>query len=148
MSFFRLVLVMWFCFFLKQKTAYEMRISDWSSDVCSSDLHAPTRGRILARQPAIDGRSAGDLVRGFLRCRHRVRRRPQLDSILRLQARLLLRPARIHLRVRRADFLLRVADEPSRARARRTRGLNHVCSSLDLSHRWPDRTSTRLNYSH
>src|SRR3546814_3316435 len=31
----------WFClyvFFFKQKTAYEMRISDWSSDVCSSDL--------------------------------------------------------------------------------------------------------------
>src|SRR3546814_3912671 len=27
-----------FCFFFKQKTAYEMRISDWSSDVCSSDL--------------------------------------------------------------------------------------------------------------
>src|SRR3546814_5152247 len=29
-----------FLFFFKQKTAYEMRISDWSSDVCSSDLHA------------------------------------------------------------------------------------------------------------
>src|SRR3546814_783052 len=29
---------MWFFFFFKQKTAYEMRISDWSSDVCSSDL--------------------------------------------------------------------------------------------------------------
>src|SRR3546814_8870993 len=29
----------WF-FFCKQKTAYEMRISDWSSDVCSSDLMA------------------------------------------------------------------------------------------------------------
>src|SRR3546814_13448354 len=28
-------------FFFKQKTAYEMRISDWSSDVCSSDLAAP-----------------------------------------------------------------------------------------------------------
>src|SRR3546814_7111937 len=27
-----------FVFFVKQKTAYEMRISDWSSDVCSSDL--------------------------------------------------------------------------------------------------------------
>src|SRR3546814_13629119 len=27
-----------YVFFLKQKTAYEMRISDWSSDVCSSDL--------------------------------------------------------------------------------------------------------------
>src|SRR3546814_5873842 len=31
-------------FFFKQKTAYEMRISDWSSDVCSSDLDAP-RGK-------------------------------------------------------------------------------------------------------
>src|SRR3546814_10552527 len=29
-----------FFFFVKQKTADEMRISDWSSDVCSSDLHA------------------------------------------------------------------------------------------------------------
>src|SRR3546814_5458122 len=28
-------------FFFKQKTAYEMRISDWSSDVCSSDLRSP-----------------------------------------------------------------------------------------------------------
>src|SRR3546814_8235583 len=28
----------YFFFFFKQKTAYEMRISDWSSDVCSSDL--------------------------------------------------------------------------------------------------------------
>src|SRR3546814_4317623 len=28
-------------FFFKQKTAYEMRISDWSSDVCSSDLQSP-----------------------------------------------------------------------------------------------------------
>src|SRR3546814_10875513 len=30
-------------FFFKQKTAYEMRISDWSSDVCSSDLDAALR---------------------------------------------------------------------------------------------------------
>src|SRR3546814_3693343 len=30
--------VSFFFFFFKQKTAYEMRISDWSSDVCSSDL--------------------------------------------------------------------------------------------------------------
>src|SRR3546814_19514774 len=29
--------------FFKQKTAYEMRISDWSSDVCSSDLYAAVR---------------------------------------------------------------------------------------------------------
>src|SRR3546814_778499 len=41
-----LLVILWvdlclFCFFFfKQKTAYEMRISDWSSDVCSSDLHS------------------------------------------------------------------------------------------------------------
>src|SRR3546814_6026053 len=34
-----------FFFFFKQKTAYEMRISDWSSDVCSSDLRGPGPGR-------------------------------------------------------------------------------------------------------
>src|SRR3546814_9138901 len=35
-----LLMVIFFCllFFFRQKTAYEMRISDWSSDVCSSDL--------------------------------------------------------------------------------------------------------------
>src|SRR3546814_2230499 len=33
------------CFFFKQKTAYEMRISDWSSDVCSSDLALSDTGR-------------------------------------------------------------------------------------------------------
>src|SRR3546814_12655374 len=32
--------VVFLFFFFKQKTAYEMRISDWSSDVCSSDLGA------------------------------------------------------------------------------------------------------------
>src|SRR3546814_10862497 len=36
-----------FFFFFKQKTAYEMRISDWSSDVCSSDLR-PRRPSALA----------------------------------------------------------------------------------------------------
>src|SRR3546814_9270693 len=34
-------ILFFFCFFFfKQKTAYEMRISDWSSDVCSSDLRS------------------------------------------------------------------------------------------------------------
>src|SRR3546814_4529222 len=33
-------------FFFKQKTAYEMRISDWSSDVCSSDLSGVVRSGI------------------------------------------------------------------------------------------------------
>src|SRR3546814_14991308 len=34
-------------FFFKQKTAYEMRISDWSSDVCSSDLDEIALGRAI-----------------------------------------------------------------------------------------------------
>src|SRR3546814_12415742 len=42
-----------FVFFFKQKTAYEMRISDWSSDVCSSDLETAERRfrHILALAP-------------------------------------------------------------------------------------------------
>src|SRR3546814_7541202 len=43
-------------FFFKQKTAYEMRISDWSSDVCSSDL-AGCR-RLLAGDRAAQGGGA------------------------------------------------------------------------------------------
>src|SRR3546814_1288007 len=43
-SFLYIVVVSFVCFFFfKQKTAYEMRISDWSSDVCSSDLRRETR---------------------------------------------------------------------------------------------------------
>src|SRR3546814_7672493 len=42
-------------FFFKQKTAYEMRISDWSSDVCSSDLLERPVGDPLRKIPAVDG---------------------------------------------------------------------------------------------
>src|SRR3546814_5916518 len=38
---FCIILLVIIFFFFKQKTAYEMRISDWSSDVCSSDLVFP-----------------------------------------------------------------------------------------------------------
>src|SRR3546814_4327281 len=72
-----------FFFFFKQKTAYEMRISDWSSDVCSSDLgnrillsihdmkpihpNASTASRQAQR--AIDGACSRDAARlhGLLR---------------------------------------------------------------------------------
>src|SRR3546814_6482437 len=45
-----LFLLVFFCFFVffKQKTAYEMRISDWSSDVCSSDLQNARRNAVVA----------------------------------------------------------------------------------------------------
>src|SRR3546814_625372 len=47
-------------FFFKQKTAYEMRISDWSSDVCSSDLDCD---RACAQARHRSGRT-GDLAGG------------------------------------------------------------------------------------
>src|SRR3546814_11214787 len=69
-----------FFFFCKQKTAYEMRISDWSSDVCSSDLspgegtqHRPfpgwrgdlhRAGRQCPADARFDGRGTGMII-GF-----------------------------------------------------------------------------------
>src|SRR3546814_5945248 len=41
-------------FFFKQKTAYEMRISDWSSDVCSSDLEVRSGSEAYRRADAAD----------------------------------------------------------------------------------------------
>src|SRR3546814_1936174 len=55
-----------FCFF-KRKTAYEMRISDWSSDVCSSDLENcgyRTGPRGVSRYRACAHRLAGTNPRG------------------------------------------------------------------------------------
>src|SRR3546814_6454807 len=49
-------------FFFKQKTAYEMRISDWSSDVCSSDLFA--LGFVLLFRKLGLGATLGFLVAG------------------------------------------------------------------------------------
>src|SRR3546814_5124846 len=57
-------------FFFKQKTAYEMRISDWSSDVCSSDLLPAegdaAAGERLGDQPEIGERRADQEVAGRL----------------------------------------------------------------------------------
>src|SRR3546814_9574451 len=55
-------------FFVKQKTAYEMRISDWSSDVCSSDL--------------VTARAQAELATLVQRRLHDRRRRPEeLDAV-------------------------------------------------------------------
>src|SRR3546814_7668163 len=56
-------------FFFKQKTAYEMRISDWSSDVCSSDLKTQRINRKVGmadrvRQIVLDIRMSHDRVAG------------------------------------------------------------------------------------
>src|SRR3546814_3387625 len=68
--FFVVVVFMIFVFF-KQKTAYEMRISDWSSDVCSSDL-SPTsewdtaagHSVLLAAGGRVDGPDGNPLAYG------------------------------------------------------------------------------------
>src|SRR3546814_9517204 len=71
-----------FFFFFKQKTAYEMRISDWSSDVCSSDLILEDMGvdecAVLRSGRSVDAEAiakcietmpgAGELLRGFFQC--------------------------------------------------------------------------------
>src|SRR3546814_19074406 len=71
-----LLFILSFFFLFKQKTAYEMRISDWSSDVCSSDLHDGVAGgaslRLPPRQP--HRRPGGAAPR------RRAERRPALDD--------------------------------------------------------------------
>src|SRR3546814_10259075 len=66
-------------FFFKQKTAYEMRISDWSSDVCSSDLYQsivpttdPIRGKIFAWREYLDGGNVARKEIGRASCRESV----------------------------------------------------------------------------
>src|SRR3546814_2584114 len=49
-------------FFFKQKTAYEMRISDWSSDVCSSDLQTAKRDLGTAAHAAVEAALRADLA--------------------------------------------------------------------------------------
>src|SRR3546814_11402720 len=50
-------------FFFKQKTAYEIRISDWSSDVCSSDLDEDNRDGRGQDQPGADERPGAPALR-------------------------------------------------------------------------------------
>src|SRR3546814_3842208 len=71
-------------FFFKQKTAYEMRISDWSSDVCSSDLR-PQAPRSSRRRP-----DAGDLAGD-----DRMTMRTGLDHLPAVKRRELERVARV-----------------------------------------------------
>src|SRR3546814_9991937 len=52
-----------FFFFFKQKTAYEMRISDWSSDVCSSDLFGAISGSSTASAATLSGTSIPAMIR-------------------------------------------------------------------------------------
>src|SRR3546814_3881950 len=55
-----MIVWLFFFFFFKQKTAYEMRISDWSSDVCSSDLIEACEAAIRRHLDRLDGGDGGD----------------------------------------------------------------------------------------
>src|SRR3546814_2903975 len=60
MSFLSLLLfLLLLFFFFKQKTAYEMRISDWSSDVCSSDLIGDLQRALASGDSAMIARANG-----------------------------------------------------------------------------------------
>src|SRR3546814_7818419 len=72
-----LCLVCCVVFFFKQKTAYEMRISDWSSDVCSSDLAideviSVSEDAIGSPPPGMQG-IWGDITTGMIRISERRR---------------------------------------------------------------------------
>src|SRR3546814_4447162 len=125
--------VIFFVFFFKQKTAYEMRISDWSSDVCSSDLCRPPdrRARLQTRrQPAMY-----PIVRASISYRRTVRPCSGLASIACLDYLFSL--------IHRACLIAVVLD---------LRGADDmfVVSDIEQSHarRLADRKSTRLNSSH
>src|SRR3546814_3906983 len=118
-----------FFFFFKQKTAYEMRISDWSSDVCSSDLYEASLAEWKARGVPDDlGQQLAAL--------------PYLEpccDIIEVARERKLKPvdvARVHFRLGdalRLPWLVRQIDQ------------------LPVEGRWhavADRKSTRLNSSH
>src|SRR3546814_7753046 len=70
----KMILVMFF--FVKQKTAYELRISDWSSDVCSSDLGVGRRTAAVLDGPPVER----DLTAAAVRDHHQMRiARRQID---------------------------------------------------------------------
>src|SRR3546814_8875950 len=119
-------------FFFKQKTAYEMRISDWSSDVCSSDLAVLARQRAAERerqreQPWQRGLRAHGL-RGVVRVEQDVGVQVAVAGVAEGDDR------QVELARQRLD----ARDQRGKARHRH----HHVL--VDLA----DRKSTRLNSSH
>src|SRR3546814_3474227 len=137
---------MWCYFFYKQKTAYDMRISDWSSDVCSSDLRTAVCAVGVDEAAVLPG-PAGEVVED-----PRAHRRAVAVGARHADAAC---PAREQMAARRADvgtvghfrilefehrvlFLAgEVVGEPERL---------HV--EIGAADHATDRKSTRLNSSH
>src|SRR3546814_4861022 len=73
------------CFFFKQKTEYEMRISDWSSDVCSSDLTPAIDDNFFAAIK--NARSSSDSLAWFNLKTTVWRIRVEFDAVMRSEER-------------------------------------------------------------
>src|SRR3546814_7151588 len=139
---------LFFFFFFKQKTAYEMRISDWSSDVCSSDLKAGRLRRIadiIARKGEQDRIDA--LHEQIADGRPLHRRKVEAAGERRQ------RPAsiRVGCRAKIISDQLQLAVATARIDQRINEGGEalHPQSMFSKSgHRFRDRKRTRLNYSH
>src|SRR3546814_2856958 len=89
-------------FFFKQKTAYEMRISDWSSDLCSSDLIIDRRlnpgGKSLVNRQRFL-RRAREMVRGAVRDSLASRKIREVES----EGEVSIRPGGVHEPTLRRD---------------------------------------------
>src|SRR3546814_4164506 len=137
---------LWF-FFFKQKTAYEVRISDWSSDVCSSDLawlaccrtcKEIDHGSCKAWRHRPSSSQENHRPRqGLLQCPSQGLPRCQPG---RHQG----RSVRLYRPQAAQASVPRVVDRPHQCRC------THVRPVLQPPDQWPeqDRTSTRLNSSH
>src|SRR3546814_11789301 len=120
-----------FFFFFKKKTAYEMRISDWSSDVCSSDLLFDLRERLESDRDA-----ATKLAKPRLRILQ------PLDPAQRVQLVNMEPDARIERRLERQGFKDCNIHPPGDEAAQRSRligGIGHPERTAFPAHPAPDR---------
>src|SRR3546814_1043177 len=117
-------------FFFKQKTAYEMRISDWSSDVCSSDLacHA---------EPAIALQREEPFIEALLRLVGRIGE--FVEAVAQDQA---------AMRRKIAPFRTEIIDGLARRSRPAPPPVDELSKLRSLAASHDDRKSTRLNSSH
>src|SRR3546814_1652193 len=118
-------------FFFKQKTAYEMRISDWSSDVCSSDLAEQEADDRIGRRPASLAEYGRILCFG------------ETDEIVNGQEIVGIAPA-----PDQPQLVPHQLANLGRQRRFITRFRRRLHKMVKIVERFPDRKSTRLNSSH
>src|SRR3546814_8877612 len=129
-------------FFFKQKTAYEMRISDWSSDVCSSDLPAGVAALgVVELQQAVlvDGDDPQLVILVIVQRRRQPEAVGGLAAIADLVRDQLLGAEVVTGRLEQSRQLQLAVEPARRPHSSRDRGPEHVPV---------DRKSTRLNSSH